>query len=115
MYVSYAGQPLSKLSKVGKAYIVAFRKYAHITGNTPPYAIYQGQSAQIMLNAIAASNGTRASVVKALFKTNVKNGIMGDLHFDKNGDTCPNKWISFDKLAGQTGAFAFVVLTKVKC
>ena len=115
MYISYAGQPLSKLSPTGKKFIVQFRKYAKIKGNTPPYSIYQAQSAQIMLAAIARSNGTRASVVKELFKTNVKNGIMGNLHFDKNGDTCPNKWISFDKLVGQAGVYAFVVLSKVKC
>jgi len=115
MYISYAGQPLQKLGKTGKAFIASFRKYAHITGQVPPYSVYQAQSAQIMLNAIAESNGTRLSVVKALFATQVKNGIMGTLHFDKNGDTCPNKWISFDRLSGNTGKYAFVVLSKVKC
>jgi branched-chain amino acid transport system substrate-binding protein len=115
MYVSYAGQPLTKLSKTGKAYIAAFKKYAHISGQAPPYSIYQGQSAQIMLNAIAKSNGTRLSVVKAMMKTKVKNGIMGTFHFDKNGDPCPNKWISVDQLRGKLGVYAGVVLRKVNC
>jgi branched-chain amino acid transport system substrate-binding protein len=117
MYVSYAGQPLQKLGKAGKAFIASFRKYAHIKGQMPPYAVYQAQSAQIMLNAIAESNGTRLSVVKALFRTRVKNGIMGTFHFDKNGDTLPLKWISFDQLVGKGGVeakYAFVVVTKVK-
>ncbi len=115
MYVSYAGQPLQKLGKAGKAYIAAFRKYAHIKGNMPPYAIYQGQSAQILLNAVAKSNGTRKSVIQQMFKTRVKNGIMGTFHFDRNGDTLPLKWISFDRLSGtDTGTYAFVVVTKVK-
>ena len=43
-------------------------------------------SSPILLDAIARSDGTRASVTKQLFKTNVKNGILGNISFDKNGD-----------------------------
>ena len=39
-----------------------------------------------------------------MFKTKVKNGIMGTFHFDKNGDTFPFKWISFDRCLGPTRA-----------
>ena len=45
-------------------------------------------------------------MIKQLFKTNVKNGIMGTFHFDRNGDTVPLKWISFDQLRGKTRAYA---------
>jgi len=114
MVISYAGQPLQKLGPTGKKFMKEFRAYAKIKGNMPPYSVYQAQAAQIMLNAIAESNGTRASVVKALFATSVKNGIMGTFHFDKNGDTVPFKWISFDKLKGNAGVYEFAVVTKVK-
>ena len=114
MYVSYAGLPLSKLGPKGKAFMVGLRAYAKIKGDIPPYAVYQGQSAEIMFAAIARSNGTRSSVTSELFKTNVVNGIMGNIRFDKNGDTVPLKAISFDKLVGDTGKYAFVVITKVK-
>ena len=114
MYVSYAGLPLSKLGPKGKAFQVGLRAYAKIKGDIPPYAVYQGQSAEIMFAAIARSNGTRASVTSELFKTNVRNGIMGNIRFDKNGDTIPIKAISFDKLVGDTGKYAFVVITKVR-
>jgi hypothetical protein len=80
----------------------------------PPYAVYQAQAAQIMLGAIAASNGTRGSVVGAMFRSNIKNGIMGTFHFDKNGDTVPFKWITMSKLKGDTGVYEFSVVTKVK-
>jgi branched-chain amino acid transport system substrate-binding protein len=113
MVISYAGQPLNKLGPAGKAFQVAFRKYAKIKGNMPPYAVYQAQAAQVMLAAIARSNGTRSSVVKELFKTNVKNGIMGSFRFDRNGDIIPFKWISFDKLVGNAGVYEFAVVTKV--
>jgi branched-chain amino acid transport system substrate-binding protein len=114
MVISYAGQPLSKLPAAGQKFIKQFRAYAKIKGNMPPYSIYQAQAAQVMLSAIARSDGTRASVVKELFKTNVKNGIMGTFHFDKNGDIVPFKWISFDKLKGNAGVYEFAVVTKVK-
>ncbi len=53
--------------------------------------------------AIAESNGTRASVVKALFRTNVKNGIMGTFHFDRNGDTVPLQVDQLGPTQGQRG------------
>jgi branched-chain amino acid transport system substrate-binding protein len=113
MYVSYAGQPLERLGPAGKKFIKAFKKYLGTKQLPPPYAVYQAQGAQIMLKAIAHSNGTRASVTTQLFKTHVKNGIMGTFHFDKNGDIAPLKWISFDQLRGNTGVPVFAVLRKV--
>jgi branched-chain amino acid transport system substrate-binding protein len=116
MYVSYAGLPLEKLSKTGKAFIKAFGKFLHLKKGElpPPYAVYQAQGAQIMLEAIKRSNGTRASVTSQLFKTKVKNGIMGTFHFDRNGDIVPTKAISFDQLRGNTGVAVFAVILKVK-
>jgi branched-chain amino acid transport system substrate-binding protein len=114
MYVSYAGQPLEKLPPTGKKFIKAFKKYLGIKTLPPPYAVYQAQGAQIMLEAIKRSNGTRASVTAQLFKTKVKNGIMGTFHFDKNGDIAPLKWISFDQLRGNAGVPVYAVLRKVK-
>ena len=113
MYVSYAGQPLERLPAAGKKFIKAFKKYLGIKTLPPPYAVYQAQGAQIMLDAIKRSNGTRASVTTMMFKTKVKNGIMGTFHFDKNGDIAPLKWISFDQLRGNTGVPVFAVLRRV--
>jgi ABC-type branched-subunit amino acid transport system substrate-binding protein len=113
MYISYAGQPLERLGPAGQKFIKEFRAYAKIKGNMPPYAVYQAQAAQIMLDAIGRSNGTRLSVVREMFKTNVRNGIMGTFRFDKNGDTIPNKWISFDQLRGKTGVPVFAVVERI--
>ena len=112
-YISYAGQPLTKLSKTGKTFVTGLRAYAKVKGQMPPYPIYQGQAAQIVMNAIAKSNGTRSSVTDQLFKTHVKNGIMGTFHFDKNGDIVPLKYITIEKLKGNAGVYAYVVVTKV--
>ena len=80
----------------------------------PPYPIYQGQSAQILFDAIARSNGTRGSVSDQLFRTNVKNGIMGTFHFDQYGDITPTKYITIEKLKGNAGVYAGVSITRVK-
>ncbi len=114
MYISYAGQPLSKLGPAGKTFIKNLTKYSHWKGQMPPYPVYQGQSAQALFAAIAKSNGTRQSVVDQLHKLHVVKGIMGTFHFDKNGDIVPFKWISVEKVKGNAGGYAFAVVTKVK-
>jgi branched-chain amino acid transport system substrate-binding protein len=115
MYISYAGLPLEKLGPTGKKFLAAFGKFLHLPKGElpPPYSVYQAQAAQIMLNAIARSNGTRASVVKEMFKTKVKNGIMGTFNFDKNGDIVPFKAISFDQLRGKAGVPVYAVILQV--
>jgi branched-chain amino acid transport system substrate-binding protein len=116
MYISYAGLPLEKLGPTGKKFISTFAKYLKLPKGElpPPYSVYQAQGAQVLLEAIKRSNGTRASVTTELFKTNVKNGIMGTFHFDKNGDIVPYKAISFDQLRGKTGVPVYEVVLKVK-
>jgi branched-chain amino acid transport system substrate-binding protein len=112
-YISYAGQPLSKLGPAGKRFIAGLRAYAKFKGQMPPYPVYQGQSAQVLLDAIARSNGTRGSVSAQLFRTNVKNGIMGTFHFDKYGDIVPLKYITIEQLKGNAGVYTYVVITRV--
>ena len=51
-----------------------------------PYAIYGGQAAQILLDAIAASDGTRADVIAKMFETQVTDGLLGSFKFNENGD-----------------------------
>ncbi len=43
----------------------------------------------MLLDAIARSDGTRASVVEELFATKVENGILGSFSFDAYGDIDP--------------------------
>jgi len=116
MYISYAGLPLEKLGKTGKKFIKAFSKYLHLKKGElpPPYAVYQAQGTQIMLDAIKRSSGTRASVTTQLFKARVVKGIMGTFHFNKSGDIVPLKWISFDQLRGDKGVPVYAVLRRVK-
>ena len=50
-------------------------------------ALYAAQAAEVMLDAIARSDGTRSSVAKELLATRVRNGLTGSFRFDRNGDT----------------------------
>jgi len=86
MYISIAGQPNSKVkSGAGQSFIKGFGK---VIGRDPnPYSLYGAQAAQVAATALGASNGTRASVTANLFKTKVKNGILGTFNINKNGDT----------------------------
>ncbi|HEX5449393.1 MAG TPA: branched-chain amino acid ABC transporter substrate-binding protein [Gaiellaceae bacterium] len=87
MTVSVAGEPNSKLGSVGKAFVKGFTKVA---GVPDPYSVYAAQCAQVLIDAIARSNGTRADISKQLFKTKVKNGILGSFTISPNGDTSSN-------------------------
>jgi ABC-type branched-subunit amino acid transport system substrate-binding protein/DNA-binding beta-propeller fold protein YncE len=48
--------------------------------------IEAGQATELVLDAIARSDGTRESVLKQLRASRVRNGILGSFGFDANGD-----------------------------
>jgi len=41
----------------------------------------------VALDAIARSDGSRASILRELFATEVRGGLLGDFRFDTRGDT----------------------------
>jgi ABC-type branched-subunit amino acid transport system substrate-binding protein/DNA-binding beta-propeller fold protein YncE/predicted Ser/Thr protein kinase len=53
------------------------------------FALQAGQATEVVLQAIASSDGTRASVLRELRATRVKDGILGDFRFDRYGDITP--------------------------
>jgi branched-chain amino acid transport system substrate-binding protein len=89
MYVSVAGQPNENLPQAGKTFVKDFGA-TQSGGNVDPYSSYAAQSVEVLLNAIAASDGTRASVADKLLHTKVTNGILGNFTIDANGDTNSN-------------------------
>ena len=67
MYVSVDGAPNSALGRAGKRFIADFAA-TQPGGVVPSYtAAYAGQAAEVLLEAIARSDGTRPSVTKELF------------------------------------------------
>jgi ABC-type branched-subunit amino acid transport system substrate-binding protein len=53
------------------------------------YVLEAAQAAELVVRAIARSDGTRASVLEQLQATRVKNGLLGSFRFDRNGDVTP--------------------------
>jgi branched-chain amino acid transport system substrate-binding protein len=100
MYVSVAGLPTSKLPPAGKTFVGSFDKT--IGGAlVQPYSVYAAQAADVILKAIAASNGTRSSVTSALFKTSIPNGILGPVAFNANGDVAADPVTIYKVVNGQ--------------
>lgn len=48
------------------------------------------QAAEVLLAAIAHSDGTRASVTRQLLRVRIPHGILGPVEFDKSGDIGQN-------------------------
>lgn len=85
MYVGQYGLPNAELPPPGRRFVADF---AAARGSSGPdfSATYGAQAAEILLDAIARSDGTRASVNRELRRTRVENGILGDIRFDVSGD-----------------------------
>ena len=84
-FVSLAGAVTEQLPDAGDRFVERF-------GATQPgvvvepAAVYAAQATEVLLDAIARSDGTRASVVQELFRTRVRDGLLGSFGFDRNGD-----------------------------
>jgi ABC-type branched-subunit amino acid transport system substrate-binding protein len=52
-------------------------------------AVYAAQATELMLAAIARSDGTRAGVARALRATHLGESLIGPVDFDARGDIIP--------------------------
>jgi len=91
IYLSVPGTTLARLSPLGRTIARRFGPYRLGSGG-PAYA---AEAMEVMLDAIARSDGTRASVNSALFTTHIGDGILGTFGFDRNGDTTYNPILIF--------------------
>ena len=64
------------------------RRFAETQPGLPvePSSVYAAQAAEVVLDALAESDGTRASLLEALFATRVRGGLLGDFAFERSGD-----------------------------
>ena len=83
--VSFPATPPQRLLDEGQRFVTDFGKA--IGRPVEVYSVAAAQAAEVLLGAIAKSDGSRASVTKQLFKTKVSNGILGSFSIDRNGDT----------------------------
>ena len=81
----------------------AGRQFAEDLGgaSNEPWTLEAGQAMEVVLDAIARSDGTRASVIEAMLATKVKRGILGTFGFDENGDITPAQ-VPIIRITGST-------------
>lgn len=103
LLVSTHGTPNQELPAPGKA-LVGELASTLPDGVVPSVsAVYGAQAAELLLDAIARSNGTRASVVDQLFASRIVDGLIGDFRFDTNGDPTLQT-VTFLRVVGEGGA-----------
>jgi len=105
--VSVAGLPNSALRGAGKKFVNDFTK----ADKRPPdpYSVYAAQAAEVMVAAIAASNGTRSDISKKVFALNLRNTILGTMRFNRNGDVTANPVTIYKIKSGKSTTLRVIV------
>jgi branched-chain amino acid transport system substrate-binding protein len=99
MTVSTPGVPPDALTGPGARFV---SRFGATLGQTPEhYSVYAAQATQLLLDAIARSNGTRASVNHELFASRIHNGILGDFAIRPSGDITANMVTIYQLKAGK--------------
>jgi branched-chain amino acid transport system substrate-binding protein len=111
-YISYPGIPVKSLKGAGAKFVAGFTK---VNGKKlpDPYTAYAAQAAQVLLGAIAKSDGTRGDVSSKLFNLKVTNGILGNFSINANGDTTLGT-VTFGQMSGQNAKFIGLILPPSK-
>jgi branched-chain amino acid transport system substrate-binding protein len=85
-YGSAPTQPPDKLTGAGADFITEFQAAEGEGTAIEVYTIYAAAAAQVLLDAISRSDGSRADVVAKLFETDLTDSVLGAFSFDENGD-----------------------------
>ena len=81
---------LESLTPAGRRFLRSVRVSPELAFNSGFAGVAETAPAtEVLLEAIARSNGTRASVVEELFETRMKGGTLGSFSFDRRGDITP--------------------------
>jgi branched-chain amino acid transport system substrate-binding protein len=101
LYVSYPAVPDARLGPAGQRFLKAFRasQPAHVVPSFS--AAYAAQAADVLLQAIARSDGTRASVTRELLRVRIPDGVLGSVAFDRNGDVTNPRFTIFRLTGGR--------------
>jgi len=86
LYASVAGVPPDQLKGAGATFVTDFTNTYHPDA-LDPYTPYAAAATQVLLNAIKASDGSRADIAKHLFGVSVTDSVLGNFDIDQNGDT----------------------------
>jgi branched-chain amino acid transport system substrate-binding protein len=101
IHFTYPGVPLERLPPNGQRFV---REFADTQpgGFVTADAVYAAQATEILLDAIARSDGSRRSVTQSLLATDVDDGLIGPVRFDGNGDVRPRTF-TVSRITRRTG------------
>lgn len=85
---TFAGLPNNELPPAGREFADRFEE--RFLSRPRAFSVHTAQAAQILLDAIADSGGSRAEVTKQVFRARIEDGLLGDFEFDRFGDTTLN-------------------------
>jgi branched-chain amino acid transport system substrate-binding protein len=108
MTISQPGPANDHLGGEGKRFVAPFSK--QFGAEPTRYAVNAAQAIDVLLDAIAHSDGTRGSVTRNLFATRVSNGILGSFSITPSGDTTLNAVAIYRIIGGKVTTFATVVV-----
>ena len=97
MTIGQPGPAHDQLTRKGKQFVAAFS--SKFDAEPTRYAVAAAQSIDVLLNAIARSDGSRESVRRKLFTTRVSNGILGSFWITPTGDTTLNA-VAIQRIVG---------------
>ena len=89
VHITSPGLPIDRLNATGRRFVRAF-------GATQPRRrvtnvdVYAAAATEVLLDAIARSNGTRASVARSLATTRLADSPLGPLALDRRGEPVSN-------------------------
>ena len=85
VHITRSGLSPDRLPREGRHFVAGF---AATQGARPVYfeSVYAAQAADLLLDAIARSDGTRGSVLAELRRTRLERGLVGRVAFDAEGD-----------------------------
>jgi branched-chain amino acid transport system substrate-binding protein len=109
MYISIAGEPYKNLPAAGKKFAQQFGKSIGLSASkVNPYSNYGATAMLVLINAIAKSNGTRASVSSHVYNQSFVNTPIGNFKLNANGDTNAGV-ISFYHVQGKQANFLKII------
>jgi DNA-binding SARP family transcriptional activator/DNA-binding beta-propeller fold protein YncE len=104
--VSFPTASIEALSSSGQRFAGAFRSAIH--QSVEPFSVTAAQSADVLLDAIARSDGTRASVTANLLHARVSDGILGSFEIGPSGDPRPGQVTIFRIRDGKPYTYAVI-------
>lgn len=102
--------PARQLPPAGRAFEDAFGA-TRPAGTSDAWAPAAAQATDVLLTAIARSDGTRASVIHHLFRVRVRNGILGSFAFTPRGDISPARVLVYRVIRGPALTRPVTVIT----